>query len=196
MKMKRRSILKKSSILNKRSEDRGKRRFEERDEFFNDSFMHNFQERRRAGPEGNGGHNANGEHEVFSKKGKDIKLEINISFYESIKGTTKGMIIQRDVKCPACEGSRSETHHDIPQWYSCGGEGVKKDQLFGNLTRWNTCQGHGKIPKNICNQCKGTGLNSVEVGEHIQIPPLTEHEDMLRLENLGHHSEYLDKISK
>ena len=67
----------------KRTEDRAKRRFEERDDFFNDAFMKNFRERRSTNGQTNESSSAD---QVFDQKGKDIKIEVSLSFHEAIKG--------------------------------------------------------------------------------------------------------------
>ena len=69
---------------------------------------------------------------------------------------------------------------------------LNKDQLFGNITKWNTCNGHGTMPKEFCKTCNGSGLIKTQAIEKIGIPALAEHEEYLKLEKLGHHSEYLD----
>jgi molecular chaperone DnaJ len=129
--------------------------------------------------------------QVFDQKGKDIKIEVTLSFHEAIKGTIKGVVIEREVKCPSWEGKRGATEEDISICYSCNGGGVKKDHLFGNMTKWNTCNGHGRIIKNLWETCTGTGLVKKEFTERIAIPPLTESNDFVKTDYSGNHSEYI-----
>ncbi|CAI2370733.1 unnamed protein product [Moneuplotes crassus] len=168
-----------------RGKDRAKRRFEEQDEFFNNNFMHKNQSSRRHQPDDDFK-----DAKKFSSKGEDIKVEITIDFQESVRGVAKGIMIDRQIKCPTCKGSRAANPDEISTCYSCKGKGLKKDQLFGNLVKCNTCDGHGKIPIKRCGTCDGTGLVSQGIGENISIPPLTEHENYLKLGNLGHVSAY------
>ena len=109
----------------KRSEDRGKRRYEEKDEFFNDSFMNNFSHRRRSGTYEPEGEQTNNSSEAFNKKGKELKIEVRISFQESIKGATKGILMERMIKWAAWSGTRSAKKNDNSHWYSWDGVGTK-----------------------------------------------------------------------
>ena len=107
----------------KRSEDRGKRRFEEKDEFFNEDFMHNFYSRSRSGKADE--ENSENKTQSFSKKGKELKIEVGVSFLESIKGVTKGILIERMIKCPSWKGTRAANENELLNWYSCHGDGIK-----------------------------------------------------------------------
>lgn len=123
-------------MLNKRKSQRGKRRFEY--EFDDQDFATAFNYRRR---------NATGENteqasnqtqengEPFSKKGEDIKIEISVNFHEAIKGVAKGVKLDRNIRCPTCNGTRSDDNSQLSNCYSCSGTGVKIDQLFRQKTK-------------------------------------------------------------
>ena len=104
-----------------RSEDRAKRRFEERDDFYNQAFMNNFKSRSRK-------HRDDFDTEKFTEaqkeaskeynKGKDIKIEVDVTFHEAVKGTIKGVIIHRKTTCQECGGSRAENEDEIFNCFS------------------------------------------------------------------------------
>jgi len=83
----------------KRNEDRAKRRFEEKDDFLNDQFFNSYYSRRRHGKqEFNENDGDNKDQQIFSEKGEDIKIEVNITFQEAVKGIIKGVMVDRKVR--------------------------------------------------------------------------------------------------
>lgn len=109
----------------KRHEDRGKRRYEEKDDFFNDSFMNNFHHRRRSATNEPEDGQTDSSSEAFSKKGKDLKVEVRVSFQESIKGATKGILMERMIKWTSWSGTRAQNKTQVYPWYSWDGKGSK-----------------------------------------------------------------------
>lgn len=86
-----------------RSQNKAKRGFGEEDSYYNDEFLKQFQSRF-----GNGSkdwfeefqqdrNSKGGDYEELHKKGTDIKVELEISFFDSIKGVDKGLIFDRKV---------------------------------------------------------------------------------------------------
>eukprot|EP00344_Euplotes_crassus_P000488 CAMPEP_0197013338 /NCGR_PEP_ID=MMETSP1380-20130617/65969_1 /TAXON_ID=5936 /ORGANISM="Euplotes crassus, Strain CT5" /LENGTH=190 /DNA_ID=CAMNT_0042437503 /DNA_START=97 /DNA_END=670 /DNA_ORIENTATION=- len=93
----------------KRDKDRGKRRFEEQDQFFNEKFMNGYNSRRRKAQE----EEFHQSIKNFTSKGEDVKVEITIDFKESVRGTTKGLMIDKDVKCHTCKGTRAAKDTEV-----------------------------------------------------------------------------------
>ena len=192
--MKNTAIPKRKSLLNKRSKERAKRRFEEKDEFFNENFFNNFKSRRRKNKEWDFhdqfNENIYGGDMSANMKGTDIKIELDLNFFEAVKGTTKGLIFNRLVTWDHWNGTRGEPGTKINVWYSCKGEGVKKDHLFGNYNKCNTWDGHGQVPTEYWKKWEGTGLIQQEVREKILIPAWTNDGDFIRIEKSGNKSPY------
>ena len=97
-----------------------------------------------------------------SNRGHDLKTDIEISFEEAAKGTTKEIKISKLTKCEKCNGSGSEDN-EIETCSRCHGSGqvrVSRSTPFGTFAQVSTCShcnGQGSEIKNHCKECKGTG---------------------------------------
>ena len=105
---------------------------------------------------------ASGEEEALQSMfdGRNLYVDVEVSFAEVMQegGVTKEVTVTRDSHCKTCNGTRERPGSQSLPCYSCKGEGVKKDALFGKETKCNTCKGHGKLVQNECQACHGQGL--------------------------------------
>jgi molecular chaperone DnaJ len=103
---------------------------------------------------GGGGGVAEAERDV--EPGSDLEYQIEISFWDAVRGTVKSLTITRLETCPTCNGSGAV---GTPQVCDvCGGSG-QVTQTSGKM-RFNVacprCGGTGHI-RTICPTCKGEG---------------------------------------
>ena len=56
-------------------------------------------------------------------KGEDIYETIELNFFEAIKGISKKLIINKDVRCTECNGSKCLKNTFTSRCYTCGGRG-------------------------------------------------------------------------
>ena len=111
----------------------------------------------------------------FVEKGEDVKITINITIQDALKGCDKKIKYKHDVPCSHCNvtGSSDGITHTCP---TCGGTGMVSRQLRrGNMFFTETspcpdCKGTGKKVTNKCNYCGGTGFEKVEETIDINIP--------------------------
>jgi molecular chaperone DnaJ len=102
-------------------------------------------------------------------KGSDLEYQVNIGFWEAIRGTTVRLNIPVQKTCPVCGGSGA-TGGEVtcPQ---CKGTG-KTSQMVGNM-RFNVtcprCGGLGKI-RNTCPKCGGEGRITEPESIEVRIP--------------------------
>lgn len=115
------------------------------------------------------------------QRGTDLEYEVEIGFWEAIRGTVKKFSITRLDTCPDCRGSGSAGTGQICS--SCGGTG-RSTQTAGGL-RFNLtcpqCGGSGRL-QNICRRCGGQGLvqraetidvripAGVQTGSRVRVP--------------------------
>lgn len=98
-----------------------------------------------------------------SRKGKDLRYDLSISFEESIFGGKREVEIQKLSRCPRCKGSGGEPGASEKSCPACQGIGnVQKTQrtFLGSFTQVSTCpecQGGGKRPSTLCAECRGQG---------------------------------------
>lgn len=108
-----------------------------------------------------------------TKKGKDIRLELEIPFEESIFGGKREVHVAKLSRCPRCSGSGGQPESKMKPCPTCQGRGnIQKSQrtFLGSFTQVSTCSeclGTGKRPDMPCSECGGRGL--AEGTEHLEI---------------------------
>ncbi len=136
-----------------------------------------------------GGGMGGGRREV--RRGRDISTEIQISFYDSIFGTDRKILITKTSNCLACHGSGSKTGSRMETCKICNGQGKireSKRTIFGNIANTKICEvclGTGEVPKEICEICKGKGVLRREEEVSIVIPAGMRDGEMIRMTGHG-----------
>jgi molecular chaperone DnaJ len=107
------------------------------------------------------------------KRGSDLRMKVNVTIDDVLKGTTKKLKYKRQDKCSPCNGKGGT---DIKDCISCGGLGrriVVQNTPFGQIRQeanCTDCQGSGKVVRNVCNSCSGSGTSTIEQTVDIEIP--------------------------
>jgi molecular chaperone DnaJ len=125
------------------------------------------------------------------KKGKDIRLDVEISLEESYSGVEKEFNLARNGQCVRCGGLGAEPGTKINECFSCRGTGqvqqIKKTFL-GSFTRYAVCPecgGEGYKPEKPCNVCKGEGRVKEEKKMKINISAGVDSNQTIRVEGGG-----------
>jgi len=125
------------------------------------------------------------------RRGKDIILELSISFERSILGGKEQVRFRRTVRCAHCAGSGGEPGSKSDKCKECAGTGnVRKTTrtFLGSMTRVETCtrcRGRGEVYTRSCSVCGGRGLAEREEEIEIVIPKGIKNEDTLQLSGKG-----------
>lgn len=138
------------------------------------------------GGAGFGGKSAGGK-----RRGRDISIDIEIPFAESIFGGERRMLIRKRTTCEHCTGSGKARGSEEITCTKCHGAGTIRDtkkSFFGSFTQvveCSSCEGKGKVPEKKCEHCHGDG--TILKGEEIRIviPPGIEHGEVIRIPNKG-----------
>lgn len=110
------------------------------------------------------------------RQGRDAYKEINITFMEAVKGTSKEITMMVDDKCPDCNGTGARSASDIHTCSRCNGRGTvitQTQSIFGTIQQQSTCpecHGKGKVIKNKCPKCNGAGYNRHKTTFDLKIP--------------------------
>ena len=107
-----------------------------------------------------------------ARAGADLKLDLRLSFEESLQGVEKNLEFRHQVACADCKG-RGTLHGAAPSTCEqCGGAGqVRASQGFFTVARTcPICRGAGRIIREACPQCRGQGRLSQPVRRKVQIP--------------------------
>lgn len=126
------------------------------------------------------------------KSGADIWLEIEISLEDTFMGVEKEIEVFRDEVCSSCAGEGIEKGTKREICPACGGSGhIRYQQGFFSISRTcPRCNGIGKIAKNPCKDCKGTGRKKEKRMLKIKIPAGIDSGAKLRIQGEGEMGEF------
>ena len=125
------------------------------------------------------------------EQGADLVTDISISFEEAAFGVEKDITINRQEKCSHCGGTGAKSGSDTVKCNDCNGTGrvqFVQNTLFGRVasqTECKTCKGTGKIIKEKCNYCNGSGLSHQSVDVKVKIPAGIDDGQTIRMRGEG-----------
>lgn len=126
-----------------------------------------------------------------TKRGRDISIDIEISFEDSVFGVDRTVLLNKVSKCDTCSGTGGEKGGGETTCSKCNGKGSVREvkrTFFGQFesqTTCDTCHGIGKVPKNKCHTCHGEGVLKRETEIKVHIPAGIESGEMIRLSGAG-----------
>lgn len=126
-----------------------------------------------------------------TKRGRDISLEIDVTFKEAVFGTERNVLISKVGTCETCDGSGAKKGSDMVTCTSCNGQGKIHDvrrTVMGNFQTVRTCDvchGKGKVPKERCHDCRGAGVVNKREEIHIEVPAGISNGEMIRMTGMG-----------
>lgn len=126
-----------------------------------------------------------------AKRGRDISIDLELSFEDSVFGVERTVLLNKISKCDTCSGSGAEKGSELVTCTTCNGKGsvreVKKTFFgqFESVATCNICQGTGKTPKIKCSTCRGQGIYKKETEIKVKIPAGIDNGEMIRLTGGG-----------
>ena len=119
-------------------------------------------------------------------QGRDVAIQVDVSFLESIRGAEKSFEVQIPGTCTRCTGS-GYLPGESAACPRCGGSGQQsRPSLFtGSQTSCAHCGGTGRIPTTPCPGCGGQGRVSGRRTLRVKIPPGAETGNEIRLRGRG-----------
>ncbi len=125
------------------------------------------------------------------KKGRDMSMEIEISFEEAVFGVEKNVLISKMSKCKTCKGSRAKPGTKMETCKKCSGSGKIKEvkrSIFGAIESIKTCDechGSGETPKEKCETCRGAGVLNTKEDIKINIPAGIKNREVIKISEMG-----------
>lgn len=125
------------------------------------------------------------------KRGRDISIDIEIPFQESLFGTDRRVLIRKIAVCAQCQGSGNAKGSTTKSCTTCQGSGTVRQSrrtLFGTfaqLTECTQCGGKGTIPEIPCKPCGGSGVHPANEEMHIVVPPGIRNGEVIRMSGKG-----------
>jgi molecular chaperone DnaJ len=124
-------------------------------------------------------------------RGRDISIDIELSFSEAVFGVTRKVLLTKNNTCQACEGKGALRGTEYTTCATCNGNGKIREArksimgTFQTVRECTTCNGTGQIPKEKCQVCRGAGVTRSEEEIAIAIPAGIEHGEMIRMTARG-----------
>lgn len=125
------------------------------------------------------------------KRGRDIQVDVDLSFKESAFGTEKELSLRKQSACDVCGGNGSEPGSKMDKCATCKGQGrVMQIQrtILGNMqtvAECPDCHGRGEKPGKICKHCGGDGILSKVSELKVKIPAGIDDGESVRLVGYG-----------
>lgn len=126
-----------------------------------------------------------------AKRGRDISIDINLTFKESIFGVTRKVLLTKNGTCEKCSGTGAKKGTDLETCGTCNGQGKVREArqtIMGNVMtvrECTVCSGKGKIPKTKCGTCAGAGIARVEEEITIEVPAGVKDGEVIRMTGRG-----------
>lgn len=126
-----------------------------------------------------------------TRRGRDISIDLEISFKESVFGTKRTVLLAKTAVCDACQGSGAVLGTEMVTCNHCNGAGKvheTQNSFFGTITMvqpCKLCRGQGKIPKEKCHTCRGEGVYKKQEEVEVLVPAGIDGGEMIRLQGQG-----------
>lgn len=93
------------------------------------------------------------------RRGRDVQIDLDLSFDAALSGTSAKVEIERAETCSVCKGTGAKPGTSRTTCPTCGGAGtVSQGQgMFGFSRTCPQCHGEGTIVEQPCAACHGTG---------------------------------------
>jgi len=125
------------------------------------------------------------------RRGRDLQMQVRLTFEEAVFGTEKEIEFDRDDTCSACNGTGAEPGTTPTRCSTCNGQGEVRQvrqTLLGQMVQTAvcpTCNGRGEIISSPCHTCRGSGLERKKIHKKVQIPAGVDAGTQIRLAGEG-----------
>jgi molecular chaperone DnaJ len=124
-------------------------------------------------------------------RGRDISIDIELTFKEAAFGTKRSVLLSKTSTCEHCKGSGGEPGSEMITCTTCNGKGQiheTKRSILGSFSTVRTCpecHGKGKVPKVKCKECRGEGVLKKQKEIQINVPAGINNGEMIRMTGEG-----------
>ena len=125
------------------------------------------------------------------RRGADVRVNVRITFAESVTGTSKKIEVTLKDPCTKCNGTGAKPGTQPQTCSKCGGKGqvvYTQQSMLGmvrNVQPCPDCHGTGKIIKEKCPDCYGTGYISSKKTIEVSIPAGIDNGQCVRIQGKG-----------
>lgn len=125
------------------------------------------------------------------RRGRDISIDIELNFRESVFGAERTVLIAKVGLCETCDGAGAKKGSKTITCTACNGKGEMHEtrkSFFGSFTtnrQCPRCHGKGKVPESPCETCRGEGVARRQEEVHIVVPSGVANGEMIRMPARG-----------
>lgn len=126
-----------------------------------------------------------------AQRGRDISIDINLNFQESVFGITRKVLITKNSTCAVCKGTGAKVGTAMQNCDTCGGNGKireNRQSIMGSFTtvrECSVCHGTGQVPKERCGTCAGAGVARAQEEIVIKVPAGIQNGEVIRMTGRG-----------
>lgn len=137
------------------------------------------------GGQGRGGRRAG------PQRGRDLEVEVSISFEESVTGLKRNISLSVHDTCESCDGSGDTPGSSAKTCNTCHGTGmetVRQQTPFGVIQQQrpcSSCNGEGRVSENPCGTCSGHGRVKKSKSVEVSLPAGVFDGALLRVSGRG-----------
>lgn len=124
------------------------------------------------------------------RRGRDMQMDIEISFAESVFGVERTVLVNKMSECKSCGGTGGKSK-DVRQCEKCSGTGAiktTKRTILGTIATQSECDvcfGVGDVPKEKCTTCAGARAFKQQVDIKIHVPAGIDNGEVLKMRGGG-----------
>jgi molecular chaperone DnaJ len=121
------------------------------------------------------------------RPGASKKMNITITFEESMKGVEKEVILNNLATCQSCHGSGAAKPSSVKTCTTCKGRGqIHQSRGFFTMSSpCHTCHGKGQMVTDPCKSCNGEGRVKQKQNIKVKIPAGMDNGMRLRMAGYG-----------
>lgn len=122
-----------------------------------------------------------------SRRGSDLRYYLEIRLIDVLHGAQKEIEYDTEESCKPCDGKGAKPGTSPETCRTCGGSGqvVRQQGFFAMATTCGSCRGEGRVVKDKCTSCQGSGRKAVHRKLSINVPAGVDSGTQLRLSNEG-----------
>lgn len=124
-------------------------------------------------------------------RGRDISIDVEFSFAESIFGAERRVLLNKTSVCEVCKGNGAKPGTAMESCKTCNGKGKLREtrrSIFGSVQTQrvcDSCDGRGQVPREKCAVCHGAGVTRGQEEISVRIPSGIEDGEVIRLGGAG-----------
>jgi molecular chaperone DnaJ len=132
-----------------------------------------------------------GQQRSRSARGRDISIDVQLDFKESIFGVERKILFEKRATCDICNGDGAKPGSEVKTCTTCSGNGQVRESkqtilgAFSSVRPCPNCHGKGTVPEKLCSDCHGDGVKQRQVEIPLHIPAGINDGEMIRVAGEG-----------